>query len=407
MKQEEKDKNSIPSKEETITPTMLDEEERTKVVKEKDLSSIIPKRMEEETPDILTSKETQLKTDGTTILGTFINEEQVQLAENAKLPDPIDIAARKEEKERNKNRKNQKKEKKSPSELKKIKKRQNITSLIALLLIIFLVLFYFYYKNRPKEEDFVALEVHVELGSKLPVRKNAYVKPGIGELTDELSYTIDTSSVIVDEIGKYQYSVWHKGTTKYGFVIVEDTTSPTLEVRDVTITEGNSYEVETFVADCRDLTGCNYAFEEKDTKEKYKEPGEYEVYIIATDAYENKTTKKAILKIEAIGMVKYFTKQDTFDFEQGYALTIEYDLHFTDFLDDAIILNGTKYSIYDYQEESKYQEAKEKYYGFEDYTFDDSKKQITYKENANIVGNNYSKLNDVTNYLLNNGYQER
>ena len=211
----------------------------------------------------------------------------------------------------------------------------------------------------------------------------------------------------MDEIGKYSFSVMHKGITKNGIVIVEDTTAPQLEVRDVIITEGTTYEPETFVAECRDITGCNYSFEDRNTKEKYKEPGEYEIYVIAQDAFENKTMKKANLKIEATGMVKYFTKKDLFDFEKGYAITTEYDLHFTDFLDDAIILKGTKYTIYEYQEESKYQETKEKQYGLVGYTFDDSQKKITYEENANIIGNNYSKLNDVTNYLINNGYQER
>lgn len=412
MNQEEvNQKNKMPSekpiKEKTIMPTMLDEEERTKVEKKQDLKDIIPVSTGETTSDALTSKDTLLKSDGSIVLGTYINEEQIMLKENAKLPNQIDIAARKEEFLKNKNKKKQKKEHKNPTEIKKQQKSQTITSVIALCIIAFLGIFYFYYKNRPNEEDFIPLEVHVELGSKLPIRKNAYVKPAKGELSDELSYTIDTSSVIIDEIGKYQFSVWHKGVTKYGVIIIEDTTAPILEIRDVTITEGTNYEPETFVAECRDITGCNYSFEDKNTKEKYQEPGEYEVYIIAKDAFENKTIKKANLKIEAIGMVKFFTKSENFDFTKGYALTTSFDLHFTDFIDDAIILNGTKYTTYEYQEENKYQEEKNRQYGLEGYSFDDSKLQIIYKENANVVGNNYSKLKDVTNYLINNGYQER
>ncbi len=403
-------KNMPPEAQEiktTITPTLLDAEEMTKTEKRKDLSAIIPEGSSKEEGIVLTSKEVELKTDGAVVLGTFINEDQIEIAEDLVLPSSIDIAKRKEELLKNKNSKKQKKEKKNPEEGKKNQKRQNITSIVALCIILFLGVFFYYYKTHPKEEDFLPLEVHVELGDKLPIRKSAYVKPGVGELTNELSYNVDTSSVIIDVIGEYQFSVWHKGTTKYGKVIVEDTTAPTLEVRDVTITEGTTYEAETFVSECHDMTGCNYSFEDADTKKKYTEPGMYTVFIIAKDAYENKTIKQAKLTIEAIGMVKYFYKTEPFDFTNGYTITTAYDLHFTDFLDSAIILNGTKLTIYEYQDESKYQAEKQKQNGLIGYTFDDSQKRITYKETANVVGNNYSKLQEVTNYLINNGYQER
>ena len=392
----------------TIMPTMIDNEEISNVEKKVDLSAIIPEYQEEglfETESLM-SNDKEYKSDGSVLIGKINDDYSVEMLENVSFPEQIDMVKRKHEKQRQKNQKKKKKEKTKISDLKKEQKRLNISTLIGLGMLAIVVAFGIYYYYKPETNGFEVMSFDVELGSKLPVRKNAYVKDASGEITDEMSYKIDTSEVVIDEIGTYQYKVWHKGQTKYGKINIVDTTAPSLEVKNLIINEGDLYEAKEFVANCTDLTGCNYSFEEAGTEKKYTTPGTYSVYIVAKDAFENRTIKQASLTIEAKGMVKYFIKDDPYNFEQGYQLTTTYEIHFTDFLSNSIILNGVKTEVRTFQDENSYKTAYDKYYGVLNYVCDDNKMTITYTEKITQVGNNYSRMDDVTYYLTSNGYSE-
>jgi hypothetical protein len=154
---------------------------------------------------------------------------------------------------------------------------------------------------------------------------------------NELTYVLDKSQVVVDKVGVYEFSVTYKGTTKKGTVTIQDTTAPELIVTDLIIKEGTAYTSDMFVKECHDWSGCEYSFEDKETTEKCREAGEYDVMITATDPYGNKTAKKAKLTIEEQGMVKKFFKTNPYDDSLGYELKTIYDLHFTGFMDDSIL----------------------------------------------------------------------
>jgi hypothetical protein len=62
--------------------------------------------------------------------------------------------------------------------------------------------------------------------------------------------------------------------------------------------------------------------------------------------------------------------------------------------------------VYTYQDETKFKEAKNEYYGEINYTINDELKTITYKTEANTVGYNYSEMSLVHNYLIGDGYSE-
>lgn len=415
--QNEQDKlkqdQNVPEEEiKTITPTMLDEEEIAHASSgHKDLSAIIPEYNNEISRKEVSfnSKDNELKSDGSVILATFNTEnleEDPVLDSDAAIPEQINIEERKIEIARNKNKKRkkiEKKKKRSEAE-RKIARGQNIICLISLTIIIGIVAFVYYYKERPLDSKFKVLEVQVEIGDRLPIRKENYVKPGIGTRIDELTYSINTEKVVVDAIGEYEYTVTHNGITKPGIIKIVDTKAPTLIVREVVITEGMTYTPASFVQECQDYSGCNYSYEDPETPNKYKEPGEYIIYIVAIDAYQNKAVKQASLKIEATGMVKHFVKKELFDFEKGYEKTTEYELHFTDFASTAIILNGKQIITYKYNDEDLYRKDKGEYYGFETYTFDDDSKTITKKDTISSVGNNYTRLNNVIDYLTGQGY---
>ena len=155
------------------------------------------------------------------------------------------------------------------------------------------------------------------------------------------------------------------------------------------------------------MSGCNYSFEDSKTTEKYRTPGTYDVYIVATDPYENKTTKKTQLVIEAQGMVKKLVKTEEYSENKGYSLKTTYDLHFSSFMDNAILYNGYKIEEYQYRNDEKFNEAKTKYTGEANYTIDTKNKTIKYEPDPVSQINNYSTLDDIVTSLKANGFTEQ
>ncbi len=403
QKDNETNTEVVPSQ--VITPTMLDNNETQN--KKVDISAIIPQGEVSNSGNKieLSSKEKDLKSDGAVIIADLVDD-SFKTRDNVSLPNQIDIKARKELLKKNKDKK-KKIVNLDEEKINKKKKQQSIMSIVSLIVIACLVIFFFYYKSVPKDSDFKALTIEIELGESLPLRKSEYIKPGIGNTVDEMAYQIDTSNVTVDQVGEYQYTVYHNNIQKKGLIIVKDTTAPVLEVREVVINVGESYDATRFVSNCVDLSGCSYSFEDQETENKYTEAGSYVVYIRATDAYDNKTIKQASLIIEEVGMARTYVKEYAYDFELGYEKIEKYELHFTNFMNNAIILNGLHTEVYIYQDKDKFDAIYKEHNGDVNYTFDVTNKTMTVVEKANNVGYNYSRLSDVSNYLLGQGFKEQ
>ena len=300
--------------------------------------------------------------------------------------------------------KDKKKTKKVTTESDEQKKSQTITSLIVLALIGLIIGAVYYILNRKTLYDFQPLTVTLELGDKLPIRTAAYVKPGIGTSVNEMQYVLDKHLVNESKVGEYEFTVTFRGTTKTGIVVVQDTTAPKLTVSNKIITEGTNYNAETFVDDCQDWSGCTYSFQDAQTTEKYREAGEYELYVVASDPYNNKTTKKVKLTIEEQGMVKKYVKYDPYTPEKGYALKTTYDLHFTGFMDEPILLRGYEIREYTYQDEAKYNADYEAQKGNKGWEFNPETKVITYKSEAVNTIERYSRMTQLCEYLESIGY---
>lgn len=388
---------------ETIMPTMVDEDSDND--KRIDLSSIIPKGEKDLSGADLISRETELKSDGAVVIASVVNNE-LQFQEAAKTPEQIDMVQRKKDYIANQNDKKKIKEKTKKKKVKLDKKGQGVIALMSLVAIAIIGFTIWYYKNAPAEDKFKVLTVTVELGDALPPHMSSYVTPGIGDNVSDSAYTKNVDKVKIDSPGDYEYTVSHAGKTKTGIIRIVDTTSPSLELREVTITEGDAYDAGTFVADCTDLTGCNFEFEEKDTESKYKDPGKYKVAILAKDAFNNQSIKQTTLIIEAVGMVKYFQKNNPFDFNKGYEETERYEIHFTNFNNKAIILKGIHTYTYKYQDEEMYKYDYKEFYGLNGYTFDDANLTIVKTLDASTVGNNYSTFETSINWLQSEGFSE-
>lgn len=408
-KQKQQAENNTPEeKKVTIMPTMIDESEEI-IEKKRDLSAIIPKFQEgttsAENAVELISKDNALKSDGAVSIATITNEGEVDVLPNAKYPNQIDVEARKKEQQKKKNTKKEK-EKSSKKTSKAAQKLQNNIALLSLVTIIFVGAFFYWFTHRSTEKDFQPLVVRVELGEALPYLASSYVKPGVGKEVDDLLYALDLSKVIIEEPGEYEFTVTYKGISKIGKVIVEDTTSPTLEIRNVTITEGQKYDASSFVENCKDFSGCNYSFQDSETEKKYTTAGTYVVYVVATDAFQNTTTKQANLIIESQGNVRMYKKHTNFDWNLGYEKEETYDLHFAAYRNYSLLIRGTYEEKMIYQDAEKYEKDKVKYNGEANYSFNDAEKVITRKTTVTVIGSNYSHLEDIEPYLIKEGFSE-
>lgn len=395
---------NVNSDSSTITPTTIDDSEE-QLEKKRDISAIIPK-FEEENNDAnlleIVSKDNELKSDGSAFLGTINSEGEINVNNDAVLPEQIDIAQRKIEAQKRKVQHNKKTKKKVSITAQKV---QNSTAIIALVVIIALAGTIYYILNRPKEEDFKPLNLTIELGEKLPIRTSAYVKPGIGNTVDELLYSLDLSQVNESVPGTYDFFVTFHKIKKTGKITIKDTTPPELEVRELVISQGTSYNAASFVENCNDPSGCNYSFQDSSTAEKYTSPGSYVVYVVATDAFNNSATKQASLIIEAEGNIRNYVKTVQYNNSLGYEVYETYTLRFLKNQDDAILIAGTHVLEHRYQDENKYKKDQEVYAGEANYTFDDASKKIIYTEsNLTFVGSNYSRLSDIESYLGREGF---
>ena len=388
-----------PELPDTIMPTMIDDSE-DKVEKKRDLSAIIPKndiQSSEEDGVVLNSLDYMLKSDGSISIGTINVEGEVTMNPNAKIPDPIDIEERKKQAQRNKGLFKKNKKNKGNKTAQKI---QNSTALGALIIIIGLGAFFYWFKNHPTEKDFKVLTVEVELGEALPIRTSEYVKPGVGKEIDEMDYAVDLTNVDKDAAGEYQYTVTYKNITKKGVIKIVDTTKPRLVTKEVIIQEGSKYSASDFVDDCFDLSGCNYSFQDYETAMSHTTEGSYVVWVTATDAFQNVTTKQASLIITSPGEKVRYYKATDYSFKTGYSTEEIYDLVFSKSSNGrSVIIRGTYTVIQTYSKEETFKAAAKDAAAEINVTIDEAGMKIKRVTSSNTVGSNYTDFTDIDNYL--------
>lgn len=397
----------------TLEPTNNEEQPSEKgpsfggineISQKRDLSAIIPKFEEfsnEEGIELI-SRDNTLKSDGAVSIGTITVDGDIVPNENAVMPEQIDMEQRKIEQQKNKASKKKKERKKRNKTAQKI---QNTTALASLMIMLALGGFFYYLYKRPTDKDFTPLNITVELGDKLPSAMSSYVKPGVGKLTNEMAYARDLSQVDVSKVGVYDFTITYKGIKKTGTITIKDTKAPILEVREVVISENGTFDASSFVQRCSDSSGCNYSFQDETITSKYTSPGSYIVYIVARDAFDNATTKKASLIIEATGNLRSYYKEVPYNNSLGYELYETYDLRFMNAAQDAILLSGNHTVEYRYQSKDRYEKAREQYNGEVNYSCDDAKMIIRFAEsNKTSIGSNYSQLRDIESYLNREGF---
>lgn len=117
----------------------------------------------------------------------------------------------------------------------------------------------------------------------------------------KITLTYDTNNLVenhYEEVGEYKVTITIEDKTFESKIVIEDKVAPTLETKNVTITEGTTYKIEDFIEKCEDNSKKACTYEYKDIKyASITAPGTYDVIIIGKDVNGNVVEKGAKLKI--------------------------------------------------------------------------------------------------------------
>ena len=370
-----------------------------------DLSAIIPQDSIKgsEADSTLQSKENTLKGDGAVVIGNIEND-VIQMTD-ATFPQQIDVEQRKKEQLEQLKAKKSSSSKGTKSVSQEQKKAQAITSLIALVVIGILGGAYYYIKNMKTDKDFVVKNITIELGSEIPVHSSDYVTPGVGKVVDDLTYSINTSEVLVDEVGEYTFYVTHNSITKTGTISIVDTTPPTVVPKEAHIIFGQDYNGRSFVEKCIDQSGCEVVFENED-QSHITEIGTYEdIQVIAKDPYGNETKVSGKLIIDSNYKVIKFNKEIPIGTNgNNYDEYQEYILYFSDYNSNNVLQYAEFTNRFTYESTDAYLAEKGNHQQDQEYTFSDEDNIITRKTKLQSVGTAPADEMGIINYLTNLGF---
>lgn len=194
-------------------------------------------------------------------------------------------------------------------------------------------------------------EVKLEIGSKLPEVKDYFDVLANIDLNSQIKYFYNNKEVSLDEISTlknnqrvlkkvltYQVSITSGESTFSSRLKVVDTTIPNVELKNLTITEGDSYNIKNFVKSYSDNSGStSYTISYKDkSQSNLKKAGTYTISIVICDQNNNclnKTTKLTInqfvLKVvkQVTQNVVTETKEVKYGVRQITEVSITYDVY--------------------------------------------------------------------------------
>ena len=140
-------------------------------------------------------------------------------------------------------------------------------------------------------------EITVEVGDTLSKKVSDYV---LGKIKNTTEYKIKVDKLKlgekVEKTGEYKYTVKYNNHIKEGVIKVVDTKAPVVSVQDLTVGLNEDYDLDDFVTSCEDYSKpCTIQL--KDDKE-YTSVGTYDITLVISDTFNNKTEKKAKLTIK-------------------------------------------------------------------------------------------------------------
>ncbi len=191
------------------------------------------------------------------------------------------------------------------------KKKSNKKLIIIILLVVLVIgigfgIYYFLSSAKVASgADINTKDYTLELGDTLSEDIMDYA---IITGFDPNSCNVDTSSVTVNEVGAYSYTIKCGTTEKTGTVIIDDTTNPEVVLNDLTVVPKSSVKPEDFIDSCVDASECTYQFTDEDAvKTNLQNTGEYDTEILVSDKYGNESKVVGKLIVSNDAPVKYVT----------------------------------------------------------------------------------------------------
>lgn len=298
--------------------------------------------------------------------------------------------------------------------IKKIKVSKKMLFIILCVLFVFIVaLFICFYKDELFKKVYTSnmgesnIEVNeiVVLDSGQILDYEIFFKDAIDLHNVNFSFSNQDENIsdknliiedgLVNSVGKYDVKIEIDGNIYRSVLEINDKTAPILEVKDITVNEGEKVDVTSFIVSCVDnsLKECTYDILDLDgnTTNLDLSYGTRKYFIIAKDESENATKKEVQLSV---------TKKENNSNSQSNVLSTKNVI-------DTTIENGkygTKYKVTNTYRITKYQDGTEiKKLIKTSKVLDVSGFNATSKdmeaEARNNTNSNYSVYQEMTNYV--------
>lgn len=140
--------------------------------------------------------------------------------------------------------------------------------------------------------------IEVEINTKLPTL-DKYIN---ANLEGNIKYYKNNKEInkkdVIKNVGTYKVVININNELYESKLIVKDTIKPKLELKEVTIYEGNNYNINSFIKKCSDNSNNKCIINYKNNNmSKYNKVGTYDIVIIAKDKNNNSTELKTKLNI--------------------------------------------------------------------------------------------------------------
>lgn len=190
-----------------------------------------------------------------------------------------------------------------------------------IIIIIFLMAGATYIFFQVKNNTLQLKTITYEIGDQLNYGISFYMK---NEIVDENDYNINLSGVkntngILDQVGKYEYTIKYKNVTKTGTIKVVDTKPPMVEVTNLKIVLNDEYIPDDFLLLCDDYSKpCDVSFKNASDANLSKKIGTYNIDLVIKDNYGNQIIKS--VKLEVTKDVSNNVKVDDLTYATTYPL---------------------------------------------------------------------------------------
>ncbi|MDE6285309.1 MAG: hypothetical protein K2M17_06140, partial [Bacilli bacterium] len=209
---------------------------------------------------------------------------------------------------------------------------QIIIVVVCIIGIIVCFCFASYFNNKPHNEAVISLRdsVAIEVNSPLPDKTTFFSElANVEEDKIEISYEKVNNS----KVGEYEVTIKLYNKKYKSKLLVVDSISPVLTLKDVTINAGETYKAEDFIESCTDNSkeDCKVEFytlaiDQEGNKidySNYQATGNYKIQIVASDTSNNTSVVDTTLTIGEGTPINPVCQYGNNEYDTAYILAVD------------------------------------------------------------------------------------